>query len=119
MSRRKVASVDLGRDGREAIASKLEHCDTEAFRKMPRSRNFFGSVIGANVRAADPHVVEAGAIDAIVARVEPTREEISGADAVLLLTDHDAFDINEVAAHASYLLDCRRVAPAGENVETL
>src|ERR1022692_2089428 len=47
MSRRKVASVDLGRDGREAIASKLEHCDTEAFRKMPRSRNFFGSVIGA------------------------------------------------------------------------
>jgi UDP-N-acetyl-D-glucosamine dehydrogenase len=38
---------------------------------------------------------------------------------VLLLTDHDAFDINEVAAHASYLLDCRRVAPAGENVETL
>src|ERR1022692_1111466 len=48
-SRRKVAiaSVDLGRDGREAIASKLEHCDTEAFRKMPRSRNFFGSVIGA------------------------------------------------------------------------
>ena len=75
--------------------------------------------MGANVRAADPHVVEAGAIDAIVARVEPTREEISGADAVLLLTDHDAFDINEVAAHASYLLDCRRVAPAGENVETL
>ena len=75
--------------------------------------------MGANVRAADPHVVEAGAIDAVVARVEPTREEISGADAVVLLTDHDAFDINEVAAHASYLLDCRRVAPAGENVETL
>jgi UDP-N-acetyl-D-glucosamine dehydrogenase len=75
--------------------------------------------MGANVRAADPHVVEAGAIDAVVVRVEPTREEISGADAVLLLTDHDAFDINEVAAHASYLLDCRRVAPAGENVETL
>jgi UDP-N-acetyl-D-glucosamine dehydrogenase len=75
--------------------------------------------MGANVRAADPHVVEAGAIDAVVARVEPTREEISNADAVVLLTDHDAFDINEVAAHARYLLDCRRVAPAGENVETL
>ena len=75
--------------------------------------------MGADVRAADPHVVEVGAIDAAVERVEPTREEISGADAVLLLTDHDAFDIDEVAAHASYLLDCRRVAPAGENVETL
>jgi UDP-N-acetyl-D-glucosamine dehydrogenase len=75
--------------------------------------------MGAKVRAADPHVVEAGAIDAIVTRAELTREEISGADAVLLLTDHDAFDVAEVTANAKYLLDCRRVAPAGQNVETL
>jgi UDP-N-acetyl-D-glucosamine dehydrogenase len=74
--------------------------------------------MGANVRAADPHVVEAGAIDAVVARVELTREEISAADAVILLTDHDAFDIGAVSEHAGYVLDCRRVA-SGENVETL
>jgi UDP-N-acetyl-D-glucosamine dehydrogenase len=74
--------------------------------------------MGAEVRAADPHVVETGAIDAVVARVESTREEICGADAVVLLTDHDAFDVGEVSSHAKYVLDCRRVA-AGENVETL
>jgi UDP-N-acetyl-D-glucosamine dehydrogenase len=75
--------------------------------------------MGAKVRAADPHVVEAGAVDAVVTRVELTSEEIAAADAVLLLTDHDAFDIAEVTAHATYLLDCRRVAMPGENVETL
>jgi UDP-N-acetyl-D-glucosamine dehydrogenase len=75
--------------------------------------------MGAKVRAADPHVVEAGAVDSVVTRVELTREEISQADAVVLLTDHDAFDVAEVTGHAEYLLDCRRVAPAGENVETL
>jgi UDP-N-acetyl-D-glucosamine dehydrogenase len=74
--------------------------------------------MGADVRAADPHVVEAGSIDAVVARVELTREEISSADAVVLLTDHDAFDVGQVSEHARYVLDCRRVA-VGETVETL
>jgi UDP-N-acetyl-D-glucosamine dehydrogenase len=75
--------------------------------------------LGAKVRAADPHVVEAGVVDALVERVELTRQEIEAADAVLLLTEHDAFDVAEVTAHAQFLLDCRRVAPAGPNVETL
>ena len=74
--------------------------------------------MGAEVRAADPHVVEAGAVDAVVTRVEPTPEEISGADAVILLTDHDAFDVGTISSQASYLLDCRRAA-SGANVETL
>ena len=76
------------------------------------------SGMGAQVRAADPHVVEAGAVDAVVDRVEPTAEEISGADAVILLTDHDAFDVAAISGQASYLLDCRRAA-SGANVETL
>jgi UDP-N-acetyl-D-glucosamine dehydrogenase len=75
--------------------------------------------MGAEVRAADPHVVESGAVDAMVTRVEPTTEEISKADAVVLLTDHDAFDMSDIAEHASYLLDCRKAAGAGENIETL
>src|ERR1700722_16084362 len=52
--------------------------------------------LGADVRAADPHVVEARAVDGVVARVEATPEEISSADAVVLLTDHDAFDFEEI-----------------------
>ena len=74
--------------------------------------------MGADVRAADPHVVETGAVDAVVECVQPTPEEISRADAVVLLTDHDAFSIDEISRHASYLLDCRHVA-AGANVEML
>jgi UDP-N-acetyl-D-glucosamine dehydrogenase len=74
--------------------------------------------MGADVRAADPHVIETAVVDTVVARVEPTPEEISRADAVVLLTDHDAFDVGDISNHASYVLDCRRVL-AGENVETL
>jgi UDP-N-acetyl-D-glucosamine dehydrogenase len=74
--------------------------------------------MGADVRAADPHVVETGAVDSVLARVEPSPQEISRADAVVLLTDHDAFDVDAISRHARYVLDCRRVL-AGENVETL
>jgi UDP-N-acetyl-D-glucosamine dehydrogenase len=74
--------------------------------------------LGAQVRAADPHVVEATAVDALVTRVDPTPAEISRADAVVLLTDHDAFDFTEVASHARYCLDCRNRL-AGPNVELL
>jgi len=70
------------------------------------------------VRAADPHVVEASSIDTVVTRVESTPDEVSKADAVILLTDHDAFDAGAIGSHAGYLLDCRRVL-SGEKVETL
>jgi UDP-N-acetyl-D-glucosamine dehydrogenase len=74
--------------------------------------------MGADIRAADPHVVETAAVDAVVTRVDLTPAELSGADAVILLTDHDAFDFDQVSEHAGYVLDCRRVL-SGSNVETL
>jgi UDP-N-acetyl-D-glucosamine dehydrogenase len=74
--------------------------------------------LGADVRAADPHVVETAAVGTAAARVEPTPDEISRADAVVLLTDHDAFDVEDISKHARYVLDCRRVL-SGDNVETL
>jgi UDP-N-acetyl-D-glucosamine dehydrogenase len=74
--------------------------------------------LGADVRAADPHVVEAKAVDGVVARVEATPGELSSADAVVLLTDHDAFDFEEIARHARFIFDCRRRL-AGPNVEIL
>ncbi|HEY6277304.1 MAG TPA: nucleotide sugar dehydrogenase [Streptosporangiaceae bacterium] len=73
--------------------------------------------LGAEVRAADPHVIEATAVDPAVARVDPTPAEIAAADAVVLLTDHDEFRTG-IGGHARYLLDCRRVL-SGPNVETL
>ena len=79
---------------------------------------------GAVVRVADPHVgglglaeeeLEDGTPPALVALNDA---EVDAADAVILVTDHDAFDLDRVAARAAYLLDTRgRIS--GPNVERL
>ncbi|MEY2397441.1 MAG: UDP-N-acetyl-D-glucosamine dehydrogenase [Actinomycetota bacterium] len=74
--------------------------------------------LGANVRAADPHVDPEMSLG-LVERVEFNDAELAAADAVVMLTNHDAFDVKAVAEHATYVLDCRRVVPAGDNVEYL
>ncbi|MCA1694842.1 MAG: nucleotide sugar dehydrogenase, partial [Actinobacteria bacterium] len=74
--------------------------------------------MGAEVRAADPHVAEGRELRQVT-RVEATAEEIAAADAVLLLADHDAFDYASVSEHARYVLDTRRRVPAGARVEFL
>lgn len=66
--------------------------------------------LGADVRVADPYVTE-GPVDERLTRVEVTAEEVEGADAVVVLTDHDCFDYDLVGAHAGYVLDCRRRVP--------
>lgn len=72
--------------------------------------------MGAEVRAVEPHVQQVG--DSRIALVELTREEVAGADAVVLLTDHDAFDLAAVADAARYVLDTR-FRLYGPNVERL
>ena len=74
--------------------------------------------MGAQVRAADPLVTEPAVIGPDVARVDVTPEEITAADIVVLLTEHDVFPLAEIGRHAKHVLDCRRVL-AGPNVETL
>ncbi len=74
--------------------------------------------MGAELRAADPHVVEGTPVDNLVPRVELTPGELAEADAVVLLTDHDAFDFDVIRQHAQYVFDCRRRL-AGPNVESL
>jgi nucleotide sugar dehydrogenase len=76
------------------------------------------AALGADVRAADPFV-DAGVLRDQVSRVSCDAAELTAADAVVMLTDHDAFDVKTVAEKASYVLDCRRAVPAGENVEYL
>jgi UDP-N-acetyl-D-glucosamine dehydrogenase len=62
--------------------------------------------LGADVRAADPHVPERW-IDPPVPRAELTADELASADVVVLITDHDAFDYDTVLRHARYVLDTR------------
>jgi len=73
--------------------------------------------LGADVRAADPHVSD-DFLDISVRRVDATADEVAAADAVVLLADHDAFDLELVAANACYVLDTRHRL-TGENVEHL
>ncbi|MET8153627.1 nucleotide sugar dehydrogenase [Actinoplanes sp. NPDC049668] len=74
--------------------------------------------MGAEVRAADPHVVEDAHVDQRVVRVALTQEQVAAADAVVLLADHDAFDLDLVVRHARYVLDTRNRL-TGPTVETL
>mgnify|MGYP000309458466 CR=1 FL=1 len=74
--------------------------------------------LGAEVRVADPFV-GSDHVNGSVERVDVTPEELAAADAVILLTDHDAFDMDLVRTHARYVLDTRRRVPAAEHVEYL
>lgn len=74
------------------------------------------SATGGVVRACDPHV-EPTLMDG-VDLVELTEEELSAADLVVVLTDHERFDFDLVAEHAPHVLDCRRV-PELSGAETL
>ena len=62
--------------------------------------------LGADVRAVDPHVLEEQ-VDPRVALVEPTADELAAADAVVLLVDHDAFDLGAIEQSGCYVLDTR------------
>jgi UDP-N-acetyl-D-glucosamine dehydrogenase len=62
------------------------------------------AALGADLRVADPHL---DGDTLAFPLVEATAEEVRAADAVILVTDHDAFDYDLVEANASYVLDTR------------
>lgn len=76
------------------------------------------ATMGADVRTADPHVL-AEQVGPHAALVDLTVEEITGADAVILLADHDGFPFDLIAEHASYVLDTRHRLEPGHNIEFL
>ena len=74
--------------------------------------------LGAHVSAVDPHVARhPGATP--LPLVELTAAEVARADAVILLTDHDEFDLDLVSANARFVLDTRHRLPPGPHVEYL
>jgi UDP-N-acetyl-D-glucosamine dehydrogenase len=74
--------------------------------------------MGAQVRGADPFVVEGHGLDERMTRVELSPEEVAAADAVVLLTDHDTFDLQMVGATGQLVLDTRHRI-TGPHVEHL
>ena len=73
--------------------------------------------LGAQVRCADPHVPPAQ-LPPGCSLVEATPEEAAAADAIVVLVDHDAFDLPGLVAASPFVLDCRHVVE-GPNVEHL
>ena len=62
---------------------------------------------GVDVAVADPHVVEDVLTSTAYRRVTLDAGEVAAADAVVLITDHDAFDYDLVLELADYVLDTR------------
>lgn len=71
--------------------------------------------LGADVRVADPLAGNVP-LDERIARVEASESEAAAADVVILLTDHDAFDLQRLATVSRYFFDTRHCVDA-ESVE--
>jgi UDP-N-acetyl-D-glucosamine dehydrogenase len=74
--------------------------------------------LGADVVIADPNV-QATQFPAGSARVSFSAEEVAAADAVVLLVEHENFDLEVVRQSARYVLDTQAVVQGGPNVERL
>lgn len=74
---------------------------------------------GAEVSYSDPHVPvfpETREHHFDLSSVAVTPENLAGYDCVLLATDHDRFDYEMLAGHASLIVDSRGRLPANPNV---
>jgi UDP-N-acetyl-D-glucosamine dehydrogenase len=76
------------------------------------------AALGAEVRAADPHLSDAQ-FPSTAIRVDLTVAELEAADVVVVITDHDDFDWSEVLHSAGRVFDTRHRLPSAPNVEHL
>ena len=65
--------------------------------------------LGADVRACEPYLPDAGGPVLPAPVVECTPGELAAADLVVLLVDHPDFDLDEIAGHARLVLDTKGV----------
>ncbi|MEV6867978.1 nucleotide sugar dehydrogenase [Streptosporangium subroseum] len=73
--------------------------------------------LGAQVRAADPHIDDF-LLPTGIEIVEPVARELARADAVVILTDHDCFDYGLIQRSSTFVFDTRNRC-SGPNVERL
>jgi UDP-N-acetyl-D-glucosamine dehydrogenase len=112
--RRLVASLndrELSVKGRRVLVLGLAYKkNTGDDRESPSTRVVeLLSELQADLAVCDPHVDPSRSHAAGGAEhVELTEAEVAKADAVVVLVDHDAFDLDMVARTASYVLDTRR-----------
>jgi UDP-N-acetyl-D-glucosamine dehydrogenase len=74
--------------------------------------------LGAEVRAADPHI-RREQVPPGVHLVELGVDEVEAADAVVVLVDHGAFDAEMIRDHARLVLDTRHWLGDGDRIDVL
>ncbi len=74
--------------------------------------------MGAEVQVHDNHVAD-NQLPAGVTRVALSDDTLAAADGVVLLVAHDDIDLDLVARHATYVLDCQNVLGELPSVEQL
>lgn len=77
---------------------------------------------GAEVRAADPYVVDEvhGLTPGIeLIRVDLTADEVAAADAVVIVTPHEVFDLGLFDGSGTFVLDTRRSLAESDGIEHL
>ncbi len=75
--------------------------------------------LGADVRAYDSHVGDYDLDDLITRVDELTDDELTNADAVVLVTEHDDVDYERVTALAGYIFDTRHHLPELPDVSSV
>ncbi|MFC7041698.1 nucleotide sugar dehydrogenase [Halonotius sp. GCM10025705] len=94
-------------------------------RHSPAIEVFEGLCRHTNVTLVDPHVDSGEMTVPVTATVSDETIEMS--DAVVLLVDHDVFDLDRLGEHASFVYDAKNAMPSdtsatvvtlGENVES-
>ncbi len=74
--------------------------------------------LGARVSVIDPHI-DAQSLPAGAIEIDLTAKALEEAEAVIVLVDHDDIDIDLIAEHASYVLDCRDALAEDARVDKL
>jgi UDP-N-acetyl-D-glucosamine dehydrogenase len=97
------------------LAYKRNSTDARQTPAVPLIRQLLD--LGAQVWLADSSTEESP-FDGRVVRVNGTADDARDADAVILVTDHDSFDLEGVASAAKYMLDTRHRV-SGPHVEYL
>ncbi len=104
-------SLALNQMGRSINGSRVLLLGLTYKRNTGDAREAPGTVIarslvalGADLVVADPHL---SGDTLAFPLVDASAEQLSSADAVVLITDHDAFDYDLVRTHARYVLDTR------------
>lgn len=122
--RRLVAALndrELSVKGRRVLVLGLAYKKNTGDDRESPSTRIIGllELLQADIAVCDPHVDPARSHAAGTAEIVAlSAEEVRRADAVLLLVDHDAFDLDMVASEAAYVLDTRR-RMSGPTVEHL